>query len=272
MGTNKKNEVNDAKHRKDKNVKKKNYFTFTLVQLILVIIMIYSGTKIYRWYQDNNKNSELIEELKESVIVNENSNEDTIDFDSLKEKNSDTVAWIKVEGTDIDYPVVQTNNNDYYLNHSYDKSVNGAGWVFADYKNKLDGTDKNIVIFGHNRRDGSMFSTLKNILKPEWYNNESNKYVTFVTEEENLQYEVFSVYQTENEDYYIKTDFTENSYDEFLQTVKGRSIKKYNVEVSKDDSILTLSTCANDNKYRVVLHAKKIKEEVSNKGEKNGDK
>lgn len=253
-----------------RNKKKRNYFTFTIVQLILVIIMIYSGTKIYKWYKDNNKNSELIEELKESVIVNEDSDEDTIDFNSLKEKNSDTVAWIKVEGTDIDYPVVQAKNNDYYLNHSFDKTVNGAGWVFADYKNKLDGTDKNIVIFGHNRRDGSMFSTLKNILNAEWYNNENNRYVTFITEQENIKYEVFSVYQTENEDYYIKTDFTENSFDEFIQTVKRRSIKKYNVEVSKDDSILTLSTCANDNKYRVVLHAKKIKNELNNKGENNG--
>lgn len=268
MNTNKTEEI---KHRKKKYVKKKNYFTFTLVQLVLVIIMIYSGTKIYRWYKDNDKNSGLIEELKENVIINDNSDGDTIDFNSLKEKNSDTVAWIKVEGTDIDYPVVQAENNDYYLNHSFDKSENGAGWVFADYKNKLDGLDKNIVIFGHNRRDGSMFSTLKNILKPEWYNNENNRYVTFITEQENIKYEVFSVYQTENEDYYIKTNFTENEFSSFLKTIQNRSIKKYNVDINENDSILTLSTCANDNKYRVVLHAKKINKELNNKGENNGN-
>lgn len=241
---------------------KKKHFIYTLVQLVFVIIMIFSGIKIYTWYKDNEKNNELIEDLKQSVIVNENSNENTIDFNSLKEKNIDTVAWIKVEGTDIDYPVVQAKNNDYYLNHSFDKSINGAGWVFADYKNKLDGTDKNIVIYAHNRRDGSMFSSLKNILKAEWYNNEKNRYITFVTEQENLEYEVFSVYQTEKEDYYIKTEFVKNEFEEFLQRIKNRSIKKYNTDVSKNDSILTLSTCANDNKYRVVLHAKRVKENI----------
>lgn len=253
-----KNKTNKVKHRKSRDVIKKNNFTFTLIQLILVIIMIYSGTKIYRWYKDNDKNNELMEELKESVIINDTSDEDTIDFNSLKEKNSDTVAWIKVEGTDIDYPVVQTSNNEYYLNHSFDKSSNGAGWIFADYKNKIDGTDDNIVVFGHNRRDGSMFSSLKNVLTAEWYNDENNRMITFITEQENISYEVFSVYQIENEDYYIKTEFTEKSFLNFLQTIKRRSIKNFGVDVDKTDSILTLSTCANDNKYRVVLHAKKL--------------
>lgn len=266
------NKTEEAKYEKKRKTKKKNFFTFTLIQLILVIIMIYSGTKIYVWYKDNNKNNELIEELKENVITDEEKNETTVDFTSLKENNSDTVAWIKVEGTDIDYPVVQTNNNDYYLNHSFDKSVNGAGWVFADYKNKFDGTDKNIVIYGHNRRDGSMFSSLKNILNVEWYNNDDNKYVTFITDTDFAMYEVFSIYQTENEDYYIKTSFWENEFYSFLQTIKNRSIKNFNVDVNENDSILTLSTCANDNKYRVVLHAKKINEQISNKGEENGDK
>ena len=253
-----KNKTNQVKHRKSRDVIKKNNFTFTLIQLILVIIMIYSGTKIYRWYKDNDKNSGLMEELKESVIINDTSDEDTIDFNSLKEKNSDTVAWIKVEGTDIDYPVVQASNNEYYLNHSFDKSSNGAGWIFADYKNKIDGTDDNIVVFGHNRRDGSMFSSLKNVLTAKWYNDENNRMITFITEQENISYEVFSVYQIENEDYYIKTEFTEKSFLNFLQTIKRRSIKNFGVDVDKTDSILTLSTCANDNKYRVVLHAKKL--------------
>ena len=223
------------KNSKKQNGKKHKNIYFTIIELILIVIIVFSGYKIYKWYIYN-------------------------------KKNMDTVAWIKVEGTDIDYPVVQSKNNDYYLNHSFDKSSNGAGWVFADYKNKFDGTDKNIVVYGHNRRDGSMFSSLKNILNVEWYNNDDNKYVTFITDTE------FSIYQTENEDYYIKTSFSENEFYSFLQTIKNRSIKNFNVDVNENDSILTLSTCANDNKYRVVLHAKKIKEEVSNKGEENGDK
>lgn len=254
-----KNRRNNAKHSslKGQNIKDSKKIFFILIQLILIGVFIFSGYQIYIWHIDNEKNSDLIEDIKESKTVDD-SNESLVDFNMLKNKNPDTIAWINVEGTDIDYPVVQTINNDYYLNHSFDKSVNGAGWIFLDYKNKLDGTDKNIVVFGHNRRDGSMFSSLKNILKAEWYNDESNRIITFITEQENINYEVFSVYQIENEDYYIKTDFTGNSFSNYLQTIKKRSIKNFGIDVDENDSILTLSTCANDSKYRVVLHAKKL--------------
>ena len=169
------------------------------------------------------------------------------------------MAWIKVNNTNIEYPIVKTSNNSYYLTHSFDKSYNSAGWPFADYKNKFDGTDKNIVMYGHNRKDGSMFATLKNVLSPEWYNNEKNRNIIFNTENENSIYEVFSVYQIENEEYYIQTEFkTKDKFEKFIKTIKKRSIKDFGVEVTSEDSILTLSTCANNNKYRVVLHAKKV--------------
>ena len=117
-------------------------------------------------------------------------------------------------------------------------------------------------MYGHNRKDGSMFATLKGILSPEWYNNEENRNIIFNTENENSIYEVFSVYQIENEEYYIQTEFkTEDKFEKFIETIKKRSIKDFGVEVTSEDSILTLSTCANNNKYRVVLHAKKVLKE-----------
>jgi len=183
-----------------------------------------------------------------------------INFSGLKEVNSDIVGFLKVKGTDIEYPVVKGLNNDFYLNHSFDKTSNSAGWIFADYRNKFDGTDKNTVIYGHNRRDGSMFFTLKNILNEEWYNNQENLKVKFITENEETTYEVFSVYQTEAEDYYIKTSFKDNTeYAKFIETITKRSKNDFNIDVTIEDTVLTLSTCANNNKYRVVLHAKKIK-------------
>ena len=130
---------------------------------------------------------------------------------------------------------------------------------FADYRNKFDNTDKNLVIYGHNMRDDSMFGSLKWVINEDWYNNEDNKYITLITENETQVYEVFSVYQIEKEDYYIQTEFSDdNNFEQFVNTIKKRSIKEFNTDVSKDDNILTLSTCANNNKYRVVLHAKKI--------------
>ena len=92
-----------------------------------------------------------------------------IDFKLLKEQNNETVGYIKVNNTNIDYVVVQHNDNSYYLKHNFEKSWNNAGWIFADYHNKLDETDKNIVIFGHNTRDNSMFGTLKSTLNEDWY-------------------------------------------------------------------------------------------------------
>jgi Uncharacterized protein conserved in bacteria len=107
-------------------------------------------------------------------------------------------------------------------------------------------------------RDDSMFGSLKNILNDDWHNEEENKYVTFITENDNSIYEVFSVYQVAEEDYYITTDFKDNEFNDFIKTIKSRSKFDFDVDINENDNILTLSTCANNNKYRVVLHAKKI--------------
>ena len=230
--------------------------------MILLFILIYSGIKIYKWYKDKTSNKEIVEQIKETVVVedkNEYKEEYTIDFNKLKEQNKETVAWIKVNNTNIEYPVVKANNNNFYLNHSFDKSENLAGWIFADYRNKFDNTDKNIIIYGHNMRDGSMFGSLKNILNSDWYENEENTNITLYTENEKCIYKVFSIYKIESEDYYIKTEFSnDNEFEQFVNTIKNRSIKKFDIDVSKEDNILTLSTCANNNRYRIVLHAKKM--------------
>lgn len=235
------------------------------IYLILFLILICSGFKLYFWYKDKKNNDETTEQLKNNVklekIKNDNSNNEKyiVDFKKLKSENSDVVAYIKVNNTNIEYPIVKTSNNNFYLNHSFDKSKNSRGWIFADYKNKFDNTDKNIVIYGHNMRDGSMFGSLKNILDEEWYNNTENMNITFLTENGNYIYKVFSIYKIESEDYYIKTNFKNDAdYEKFLNIIKNRSIKNFDVKLNVDDKILTLSTCANNNKYRVVLHAKKL--------------
>lgn len=247
---------------KGKRYEKKKRISFKRVillaiQLILLVIIIYTGMQIYKWYKENQNNNEIIEEISDAIIVDEENEDIKIDFEKLKETNSDTIAWIKVNGTDIEYPVVKTTNNDYFLTHSFDKSYNSAGWIFADYKNKFDGTDKNIVVYGHNRKDGSMFGTLKNILNENWYNNEENLQIKFATEEGECTFQVFSIYRIEKEDYYITTSF-KNDFEKFLNTIKKRTIKNFDIELNENDQILTLSTCDNNNKYRVVLHAKKI--------------
>ena len=243
--------------------KKKTNIPSIILMCFFTALLLYSGTKIVIWYMNNQNNKKISDEIAEFVTVDEtkedNEKKYVVDFEKLKEKNSDIVAWLKVNGTNIKTTVVKTTDNDYYLTHNFYKEYNAAGWIFADYKNKVDGTDKNLVIYGHNMQDDSMFGSLKWVINEDWYNNEDNKYITLITENETQIYEVFSVYQIENEDYYIKTNFnTEKEFSEFIETIAKRSKKDFNVDVNKEDNILTLSTCANNNKYRVVLHAKKI--------------
>lgn len=242
-------------------MKKKNKILITLIQIVLIAVIIFSGIKIIEWIKSNKKNKDIMSEIKENVVINNemdsNNEEYKIDFAKLKQKNSDAIAWIKVNGTDIDFPVVKGTDNSYYLTHNFDKEKNKAGWIFADYRNKFDGTDKNIIIYGHNMKNGSMFASLKDVIKEEWYNNENNKYIALITENENCKYQVFSVYQIEIEEYYLQTNIS--NFKEFVEKIKGRSKKDFNVDIKETDSILTLSTCADNTKYRVVLHAVKIK-------------
>ena len=246
-------------------MKKRRIKSWVIILFILICltIMIYSLCKIFIWKQNVDENHKIKDEIEDSIQVTgtgDNISYD-IDFNVLKAKNKDSVAYLKVNNTNIAYVVVKGKDNEYYLNHNFEKRQNVAGWIFADYKNILDGTDKNIIIYGHSTKDGSMFGTLKNILKKSWYENEENYKVIFVTEKGTYNYQVFSTYTIVPEDYYIKTDFSnDEEFDEFINKLKKRSNYDYKVELSKEDKILTLSSCNIDGSKRIVLHAKLIKE------------
>ena len=226
---------------------------------ICIIGLVYSLLNIIEWKLNTNKNKEIKEVLEESITITEDEEPKYIvDFEKLKEQNSDTIAYIRVNNTNINYVVVKGTDNENYLNHNFNKEYNVAGWIFADYKNNFDGNDKNIVIYGHNMQDGSMFTQLKEILTSSWQNNQ-NKQITLVTEKATITYEIFSSYVVEAEDYYITTYFeNEQQFNEFLNTISNRTYYDYNVEVNESDKILTLSTCTGSGKDRIVIHAKQI--------------
>ena len=246
-----------SKSKIKKSIKK--LFNFILT-IICIIGIIYSGFHIFEWYKNINENKKVKKKMMENIlfIVDDDGNEQVnIDFDKLKQQNPDTVGYIKVNNTKIDYVIVRGNDNSYYLKHNFNKEWNIAGWVFADYHNKLDETDKNIVVYGHDTKDGSMFGTLKNTQEKEWQENKDNLIITFITEMHKYKYQVFSTYIIEPEEYYINTQFnTIEEFDKFVKTVKERSEYNYNTEVTKDDKILTLSSCTPSGKKRVVVHAK----------------
>lgn len=246
----------------DKPINKK-IIVLSIIKILFFIALVVSIVSIIKWYFDNKQTETLTEKVSDAILIeNEDAikEEYTIDFEKLKEINNQVIGWIKVKGTNIEYPIVQAKDNNYYLNRNLEKKYNSAGSIFADYKNKFDGTDKNIILYGHNRKDGSMFGTLKNVLNSEWYENEDNYIIDFITENEKQKYQVFSVYQIQTEDYYINTEFKDGEFEKFVTTLKNRSKFDFDTEVSNEDSILTLSTCANNYRDRIVLHAKKIKD------------
>lgn len=265
------------KKRKKLNIKNLCLLIFFLVMLV---VFLFSLIKIFLWVVDNNKTDKIIKEIKENYSVTEveaknetildNSENKTnayfkyiqmnyidIDFNKLKRFNSDTVGFIKVMGTNINYPFVQTSDNDYYLNRSYDKTYNNAGWIFLDYRNN-EFNDKNTIIYGHGRINRTMFGSLKDTLKPSWQNNEENYIIKISTEKENSIWQIFSIYKIPTTSDYLGIDFTDESFNSFLNLIKERSEFNFNTDVNINDKILTLSTCYNDND-KMVVHAKLIK-------------
>ncbi len=243
--------------KKRRELKKSIVIVFMLMFLSAIAFSSYNIIK----RQINLKANKEIKKIIEETIDIERVSDDNykIDFDYLKSTNSDIVAYLQVDNTKVNYVVVKGHDNEYYLNHNINKDYNVAGWVFMDYKNKLDGNDKNIVIYGHNMTDGSMFGSLSKALKKEWYENIDNHSILLVTENEKITYQIFSIYSIIPEDYYIDTEFnSEEEYQKFLNTIKSRSIYNSDIDLTTNDQVLTLSTCNLSGDKRIVIHAKLI--------------
>ena len=187
----------------------------------------------------------------------------SVDFSNLLMKNHETVGWIFVNNTGINYPVVQTNNNDYYLHRSFDGSNNIAGWIFADYRSDMVNFGRNTVIYGHGRgADQVMFGPLEKTLQADWYQNENNQYIRLSTPTKNTVWKIVSIYTISAEAYYLTHDFINDEYFQaYVNTILGRSIYNFETPVSVNDKILTLSTCLDTNGNRIVVHAKLVRSE-----------
>lgn len=276
---------NDKNNKKNQRKKKKNTtWIFVILFSIFISIIVFCLIKIFIWGKDNKDTSKVINDITNAVnvtlrddddnteLVNDTNEEETsdywyyikfplidVDITELKEKNSDTIGWINVNNTNINYPFVQTKDNSYYLNHSFDKKYNEAGWVFLDYRNNNDLNNKNTILYAHSRLDKTMFGSLSKVLKSSWYNNKDNHIIRLSTDTENTLWQIFSVYKIPEESYYITTNFNNNEeYNKFLNTIKQRSIHNFNTNLDTNDKILTLSTCYSDTE-RTVVHAKLIK-------------
>lgn len=271
----------------------KDIISFSIISLSLAAYLISIFT-ITRWYVQTERNKKFVNSLIEqsnSIVINNNNNtneyNDTsteistttpsntpqtnnqknftpnfinINLDYYIKQNKETVGWIKIDGTKINYPIVQHNDNKYYLEHDFYNKKTSIGWIYADYRNNFDTLNNNTIIYGHNLIDYYMFGSLPTFLNQNWINKTEQHYIKIVTKNINSIWEIFSVYKTPPTTDYLQTTFySMESYQNFLDTIKNKSIHNLNVNITPTDKIITLSTCDNTGKNRVVIHAKLIK-------------
>ena len=263
----------------------KNYasqITFTTLKICAVLIFAIVGVSLtivtINDYRSNKKNAEMQESIKallepevdeegipvpEEEVVDEEGRKIINSYNKLLEVNSDTVGWLKVKGTNIDYPVVKTTDDLYYLKRNFYKDKDNNGWVFMDYRNSIDELDDNTIIFAHNRyMNGVMFGTLERVKEEKYYTKESNLIITFNTLYEEHRWKIFSFYSIDVTNDYLVNIFLDDEVKQkeaFFKMLKDRSEVELSTQVTKDDKILTLSTCL-DNNQRFVVHAVLMKD------------
>lgn len=260
----------------------KSKMLWYLLEIICFLIFIFSLYNIIKWQIDNYKISKINKEIMKDInftslnmnseLVNPPQDKTSnyydyinlplykIDFSKLLSQNKDTIGFIKIKNTIVNYPVVQTSNNSYYLNHSFDNKKNNAGSIFMDYRNKIDELDDNTIIYGHSRIDGTLFGSLRGVLTSNWQEEKDNYVIYFSTLKENMLFQIFSIYTINSENYYLTTTFNnDKEKQKWLDTMKKRNIAKIDTEVNTNDKFLTLSTCQNTKGGRIVIHAKLIK-------------
>jgi len=238
-----------------------------IIFVIALIIFIGSAYKLYTIWNEYHKNSIAYEEVREyspENVVTEKNEEKNYkfnpeDYQKLFEINSDLKGWITIPNTEVNYPLVQTQDNSYYLTHNFSKEENDGGAIFIASENLKPLEDRNTIIHGHHMKDGSMFASLNKYKEPEFI--ENNKKIYISTKDEVFEYEIFSVYVEEaSSDPYKYSFASDEEYVNYLKGLNERSYTRIDTnEFTKDDKIITLSTCSYEvTDGRLLVHARLI--------------
>lgn len=258
--------ITNEKIKGNKKRNKTKNIIYNTIIFICIIAIIISSYNIIVWFIENNKSKKMLDNIYDNVTYTEEdiSLYDTLikkrhyDISKLLDQNADTVGWIYVNDTNINYPVVQTTDNDFYLTHSFDKSYNSAGWIFEDYRCTNDGNEQNTVIYGHNRKDASMFGSLQRSLGDEWRSNEENLYINYSTLNGDHVYRIFSTFvcNAENVNSYTQTSFSsKEEFNEYVSMLKRCSSHDFETDLENPEQILTLYTCYGLNNQRLLVCA-----------------
>lgn len=247
---------------------------FNCIFVVLILTFVISSINLLSYFVSERQQNAVITETQqiwnEAISKNENTADLNAIFDPLLKINSDTMAWINIPNTKINNPVCQTDNNDYYLDHNFKKEKSRYGTLFFDYRDIIsaEGSSKNLVIYGHNMKDGNMFADLLKYKNLSFY--KQNPTFTLTTRYTQSEYRVFSVFlinSKPNDDNgylynFLRNSFVDDdSFNAWIKEARKRSLIGTTVNVDKGDEILTLVTCAYDFKdARLVVMARKTRE------------
>ncbi len=224
------------------------------ILVICIIVFVFSASLVIKHYIEINNNKKTYEDL--SNLVTNSTVEDNVveentvpDYSPVIQQNDDLVGWIKVPNTEINHPVVQYMNNDYYLNHSFEKKYDFRGAIFMDYRNEAVNLDSNTIIYGHNAYDTTMFSELVQYEDIEFY--KKSPVIEFNTLEASYKWKIYGVFITnatasEDNDYifnYIYPYMDGENFEGFINEVNMRRLYTTDVDINDDDKMLVLSTC-----------------------------
>lgn len=230
------------------------------------------GKYFYTYYETSKalKESQVMYETalenseeQEDEFISEESTEKNIrpQFADLRAVNENIVGWVSVDGTKLNNPILQAEDNEFYLDRNFKDNSSRAGSVFMDYRNDMNASNRNTILYGHAMKNGTMFGDLKKYGNQDYA--EEHATVYFDSLYEGYDVEVFAAYETTIDFYYIETDFeTDDDFNEYIGEVKERSLIDMPVDVEPDDQIITLSTCNNlvtSSDRRYVVQGKLVK-------------
>ena len=267
----------DMKHEILRELKKAQRRRSILLSVLGLCVVFSVGYQIYyySYYEKNDiEYSELSTLVKEdsggTVEINYTEKQDKPPilkkYETLYNKNRKLIGWLKIEGCDIDYPVMQTSNNEYYLDHNYNQEYDKNGSLFLDKDCDAAFPNDNMIIYGHHMKSGKMFGNLNYYSKESFW--EDNKEFTFDTIYETGTYAVMYVFRSKiySEEeivfkYYQFIDATsENEFNSNMEEMANMSLYDTGVTASYGDRLITLSTCdSSEEDGRFVVVAKKIK-------------
>lgn len=251
-----------------KKVRKIRASILLFLSIVLIACVIYVGYHLYSSYKDKKDNTDILETIKvDENKVTSNTTKRMAQLKELQKENDEIIAWIEIEGTKINYPICQTDNNQFYLDHNYKKESSQSGSLFLDKNFDLVNGSSNYLIYGHRNQQGLMFEDLLKYKDEKFYKN--HKRIKFTTAKEDCEYEILAVfysrvyYKSEKNVfryYYFVNAKDEKEYNEYVENSKKASLYDTKVTASFEDQLLTLSTCEySQEDGRFVVVAKKVK-------------